>query len=195
MEEINDKELSGKSISTKYTASENDPYSEGLYVIELTQEQVEAYGKFLDDFYQKIRDNHKRQVTRTAPTMLSGAIFAIGTKKLNNPEWQEHCASSLREIFHEWKDGEMESDFNSFYKKKGNKLTTTESETFKEFKLHYRYFTGIDHHEASTILGSLSAILKNRSLKLKDCYKDDIFLTRVKSFFLILAQIIEFSNE
>lgn len=195
MEEINDEVLTGKSVHVKYTASENDPYSEGLYVIELTEEQIKEYGSFLDDFYQRVRDNHKRQVTRTATTMLYGSIFAIGTRKLKNPEWQEHCASSLREIFHEWKDGEMESDFNSFYKKKGNKLTVEESETFKEFRLHYKYFTGIDHHEASTILGALSAILRNKSLKLKDCYENDIFLGRVKNFFFILAQIIEFSEK
>lgn len=190
--EIEDESITSKAIPANHK-DEKDPYSEGLYVLEITSDQVNEYGLFLDDFYQKVRDNHKRQVTRTALTMIKGAIFAVGTKELNNPEWQEHCASSLREIFHEWKDGQMESDFNDFYKEKGIKLTPDESETFREFRLHYKYFSGIDHHEASTILGSLSAILNNKSLKLKDCYKEKIFLERVKNFFLILSQIINYS--
>lgn len=190
-----DEQLAGKSLSISHSTDERDPFSEGLYTIGLTQEQVGEYGSFLDDFYQRIRDSRKRQVTRTASSMLQGAFFAIGTRELQNPEWQEHCATSLREIFHEWNDGGMESEFNEFYRNNSNKLKQAEKEVFKEFRLHYKYFTGIDHHEASTVLGALSAILKNNSIKLKDCYKEDVFLDRVKNFFHILSQIIELSKQ
>ncbi len=175
----------------------SDPFTEGLFLVGVTNEQIDFWGLFLNDFYQKIRHKYERQVTRNALTMLKGAIFAIGTKE-KNPEWKEHCASSLREIFHEWSNinnGGLESDFVYFYKDKGNKkLTDGEKGIFKRFKLHYQYFSGIDHHNASTIMDSLQNLLNNQSLKLEDCYKNEIFIERVKEFFSILNKIISFSN-
>jgi len=195
MDELKDRELKGMAVSVDDTSSDYDPFTNGLYITGLTKEQIETFGLFLNELYQKIREGHSRQVTRNALTMLQGAIFAIGTQKLKNPEWKEHCASSLREIFHEWNEGQLESDFSLFYKNNGEKLSSDESETFKEFKLHYQYFTGIDHHNASTIQGSLIALLKDNSLKLEDCYKDDVFIERVKNFFSKLSRIIEFSRK
>ncbi|MBI4117682.1 MAG: hypothetical protein HY453_01205 [Parcubacteria group bacterium] len=191
MDLIIDKELIGKGTSVDGTIS--DPFTDGLYLIGISKEQVENFGTFVNDLYQKIRDTRKKQVTRNAVTMLQGAIFAIGTNKQHNPEWKEHCASSLREIFHEWSEGQLESDFVKFYKNEGEKLASNESEVFKEFRQHYQYFTGIDHHNASTIQGSLIALLKNNALKLEDCYKDDIFIERVKTFFSKLSEIQNFA--
>jgi hypothetical protein len=198
MDVLEDKALLGKSISSGLSSAESNPYADGLHTIELSDKQVDVCGNFLSDFYQRRRKSKKykdKQVTRTAPTMLKGALFAIGTRKLSNPEWKEHCASSIREIFHEWKEGEMKTDFNDFYRNGKPKLNDVESTVFIDFKLHYDYFCGIDHHEASGILGSLTAILKNTSLKLEDCYKDELFLERVKNFFQILTQIIELSEK
>ena len=173
---------------------ESNPYSAGLRILELSEDQVEELGNFLFDFFQKRRDKYKdKQVTRTPLTMIKGAIFAIGTKNLNNPEWKEHCATSLREIFHEWKESEMKNDFVDFYRK-DVPLESKEIQIFIEFKIHYDYLTGIDHHEASRILGSLTTLLKDNSLKLENCFKDDIFLDRIKKFFLILSQINEYSK-
>lgn len=195
MDELKDPELQEREVSGDGSSSDYDPFTDGLFTAGLSKKQVEAFGLFLNELYQKVRDNHNRQVTRNALTMLQGAIFALGTQKLKNPEWKEHCASSLREIFHEWSEGQIESDFALFYKNKGEKLTNDESESFKEFRLHYQYFTGIDHHNASTIQASLIALLKDNTLKLEDCYKDDVFIERVKGFFSKLSRIIEFSKK
>lgn len=189
MDEIVDPELAGRQLAKDVIS---DPFTDGLYIVGLSKEGTETYGDFLNELYQKVRDTHKCQVTRNGLTMLQGAIFALGTKKQGNPEWKEHCASSLREIFHEWSEGQLESDCVLFYKNNGEKLTADESETFREFKLHYQYFTGIDHHNASTIQGSLIAILKDKTLKLEDCYKDEIFIDRVKIFFAKLNAILGF---
>lgn len=195
MDDVKDPELIGRETIKDNTSSDYDPFKEGLFVSGLAKEQVRNLGLFLNELYQKIRDKRSRQVTRNGLTMLQGAVFALGTKNLSNTEWKEHCASSLREIFHEWSEGQLESEFVEFYKKSGEKLTTEESNTFREFRLHYQYFTGIDHHNASTILSSLIAISKDNSLKLEDCYKDEIFIERVKNFFSYLANIAGFSQK
>ncbi len=195
MDKLKDPALEDKTISGEGISSDYNPFTDGLFTVGLTKEQVDTVGAFLNDMYQKVEKKHGRQVTRNGLTMLRGAIFALGTQKLKNPEWKEHCASSLREIFHEWSGGQMESDFVLFYRNRGEKLTTDESDNFKEFKLHYRYFSGIDHHNASTIQASLRALLKDNSLKLEDCYRDDVFIERVKNFFSKLSQIIEFSKK
>lgn len=194
MDDIKDLLLRGKFTSPGDVQSEIDPFGEGLFIAGLTSNQVQVYGEFLNSLYQRVRDHHKRQVTRNGLTMLQGAIFALGTERIKNPEWKEHCASSLREIFHEWDEGQIEADFVKFYRDRGEKLTNDESEVFRGFRHHYRYFTGIDHHNASTILNSLIAILKDNTLKLEDCYKDQVFLERVKEFFSKLSQIIELSG-
>lgn len=194
MDDTIDPLLENKSLQKDIVSVELDLFSDGLLIIGLSNDQINSLGSFINSLYQRVRDEHKLQVTRNGLTMLQGAIFAVGTKKLKNPEWKEHCASSLREIFHEWKEGDLSSDFILFYKKKGEKLTTEESDNFREFRLHYYYFSGIDHHNASMIQNSLINILKDNSLKLEDCYKDEIFIDRVKDFFLKLSKIFEFSN-
>ncbi|MFH2069118.1 MAG: hypothetical protein ABII89_06640 [Candidatus Omnitrophota bacterium] len=196
MDEIKDPELIGRTVLGDSISSDYDPFTNGLYIVGLTREQLESFGLFLNELYQKLREKEpRRQVTRNALTMLRGAIFALGTQKLKNPEWKEHCATSLREIFHEWEQGRVESDFCLFYKNSGEKLTEKESDTFRGFRLHYEYFTGIDHHNASTILGSLITLLKDNTLKLEDCYKDEVFIERVKDFFSKLTDIISFSRK
>lgn len=194
--DFEDELLKVRSTHISNQITEFNPYVEGLRILVLSEQQVKNYGDFLSDFYQKRRKKYKnKQITRTAPTMIKGAIFAVGTEKQKNPEWKEHCATSLREIFHEWKESEMKSDFINLYRNQGPKLSNNEEAIFDEFKLHYDYFCGVDHHEASRIMGSLTAILKDTTLKLEHCYKDEIFISRVKNFFLILAQIIEISKK
>ncbi|HEY4499087.1 MAG TPA: hypothetical protein VJH94_03430 [Candidatus Paceibacterota bacterium] len=170
-----------------------DPLTEGLYVAGISKEQLQLYGAFYNDLYQKVRDKYRpRQVTRNALTMLQGAIFALGTQKLNNPEWQEHCASSLREILHEWNgSGKFENDYKEFYP---DGWRDEDSATFRELRLHYQYFSGIDHHEASGVLGSLIALLNDSTLKIEDCYKTDIFIIRVQKFLQNTSDIVEFSK-
>lgn len=169
-----------------------DPYKNGLFIAGITNDQVQAYGEFYNDLYQKVRDRRSRQVTRNALTMLRGAIFALGTQSMDNPEWQEHCGSSIREIFHEWTGLDtFKNDFKEFYP---DGWRTEDAPTFSELWSHYQYFTGIDHHEASGVLASLQSLLNNRALKQEDCYKEGIFVDRVKRFLQITAQVIEFSK-
>lgn len=166
-----------------------NPFSEGLFVAGRTKEQIESYGLFFNNLYIEIGS------TRNALTMLQGAIFALGAKKLNNPEWKEHCAGSLREIIHEWKgSGGFQSDFNKHLRNKDNRLTQEEKEVFRELQIQYQYFSGIHHHDAAGIMGSLHSLLKGNSLKLEDCYCDEVFLGQVKKFFSNIEKIIGFSE-
>ena len=139
-----------------------------------------------------VRDKKERQVTRNALTMLQGAIFALGSKK-ENVEWKEHCASSLREIVHEWHGNGQDfcGEFREFFP---NSPKATDTEAYKNFKSYYGYFSGIGHHNASGIMGSLQNLKKDSTLKLEDCYKDDVFLESVKGFFTVVFEVIEFSK-
>jgi hypothetical protein len=150
-------------------------------------------GLFVNNFYSLLGQG----ITRNALTMFKGAVFAIGTKNLGNPEWKEQCASSLREIFHAWKKGQSEfsSDFSLHHKIKGVCLTQDETDTIRDFFDRYQYFSGIDHHEAEMIMGSLRKIRVNQSLKLEDCFTDDIFLEEVKVYFTLFSKIVSFSNK
>lgn len=169
-----------------------DSLTEGLYIAGINKEQLLLYGEFYNEMYQKIRDRRSRQVTRNAVTMLQGAMFALGTRKTNNPEWQEHCASSLREILHEWNDsGKFESDYKEFYP---NGWPAKDSTLLRELRLHYQYFSGIDHHEASGVLGSLISLLNDSTLKLEDCYKPDVFVGRVQRFLQKTGELVELSK-
>lgn len=179
--------------SEKYSQTSLNPFEEGLYIVGLTNEQIDIFGSFINEIYFKIEKIHgrqNRQITRNGLTMLRGAIFAIGTRKMNNIEWKEHCASSLREIFHEWKNSDFRSEFILIYKNTGENLSDDESGLFELFKLHYNYFSGIDHHNASKIMWSLRQMFQDESLKLPDCYNDEVFIGRVKSFFNVLKAIM-----
>lgn len=187
-------ETKDPSLPKGISGATQEPFTEGLYVAKLTNQQLEKFGSFLNNFYDDIRIQHRKRITRNAMTMLRGAIFALGTKALNNPEWKEHCASSLREIFHEWNgEGGFRTDFVQFFMK-GAKLSSDESEIFVEFWKYYRYFTGIDHHEASAITGSLQSLTGNQELKLEHCLEEDVFLDQVRRFFSNLETIIKIAE-
>jgi hypothetical protein len=166
-------------------------YKKGLDLLDVNNTAVEEAAEFVEDLYEKIRNRHGRQVTRTATTMFQGSIFALGTSIYPNPEWKEHASSSLREIFHEWSSGDISSDFSNFYRSDGVKLTLEEKDIFRELRSHYQYFSGIDHHDASKIKSSLMSILNDQSLKLEDCLAKDVFIGRVNRFFELIKIIIE----
>lgn len=188
--------LKGKYIEIGDSSPISDPYTGGLYIINLDNAQIEEFGNFFNDFYEKLSKKESgRRITRNALTMFKGAVFALGTKKLNNHEWKEHCASSLREVFHEWGARDrLSSDFCELYKAKGTKLSTNESNAFRDFWLFYEYFSGIDHHEADKIMSALRAILKDNTLKLENCYSDDVFSAQVEDYFSKLSEIVGFSG-
>ena len=189
---MNDPELKYKSTAgANESASEKQfIFTEGLDALNLVEEQIDSYGLFVNKFYEKVETQHKKQITRNALTMMKGAVFAIGTRSLGNPEWKEHCASSLREIFHEWGGiQEFTNDFAGIVRKNIG-LAEHESNNLKSLWNLYAYFSGIDHHEASKVLRSLKNFLNDASLKPEDCYKDGVFIDRVKDFFSILSHII-----
>lgn len=193
MSEFEDKEISGKATGG-LVSTISDPITDGLDAVDITLEQLESYGDFLNDLYEKIRKKHGKDVTRNPHTMLKGALFAIGTEKQNNPEWREHCASSLREIFHEWNGGDVSSDFALFFRNK-KPLSQEEKDAARELKTLYEYFTGIDHHNASTTMQSSIYLKKDRSLKWGDCVEKDFFIDMVKMLFTAIARIIALSTK
>ncbi len=177
---------------------EEDPLARGLYTLGLERRQVDTYGGFFNSFYLEVEKRRERQITRSAHTMLLGAVFAVGTKYQNNPEWKEHCSSSLREIFHEWSGpDEFRRDLVSVYNHSNAKggLATDEEDSLTSFWLLYRYFSSIDHHQASGILHALRAFLRDSSLKIEDCVNDDIFIERAKDFFSHLSRISEIAKK
>jgi len=192
---MDDPELKGKSVTGDDEVAYN-PYTTGLYVVGIVDEEIESLGIFMEDIYKKMCEKGMRtQITRNALTMMKGAIFAIGTNKLNNPEWKEHCASSLREIYHEWKNQDFTHCFQSFFRGENLPLTEEEKNILKTFYHHYDYFSGIDHHEVGKYVGALKAISGDHELKPDHCYKDDIFIERVKDFFLLLKKIASLSKQ
>ncbi len=192
---MQDPELKDKSLLGGDKALNGSPFSDGLYALGLTEEQVNIYGEFIHGLYVKAVEVHGGQLTRNGFTMLRGAIFAIGTRKQENPEWQQHCASSLREVFNHWDNvGNFKSDFMLFFRNEGETLKEEESSNLKLFWQLYDYFTGIHHHNDTTALHALWQIMHDQSLKPADCFNGEIFIERVKDFFLKIAWIAEISK-
>lgn len=188
----NDPILKDKSVGLNEDKGISSPYTQGLYILNLSNNDVEKIGTFINEFYEKLN----KGITRNALTMFKGAVFAVGTKELNNPEWKEHCASSLREIFHAWDAlSGFNSDFCQKYKTKNSQLTQYESDTLRDFWDRYEYFSGIDHHEAAKIMGALKKIKNDQRLKLEDCFEDSIFIEEVKRYFSLLSIIISFQDK
>lgn len=166
----------------------------GIEIIGISEEQLSNYGAFLNDFYARISEKSKSNITRNASTMLRGAAFAISTKSCNL-EWKEHCASSLREIGHQWKDQRcLISAFSGIYC--NNKLFEEEDKSFlKYFMDLYSYFSAIAHHNACGISGTVRKIKDDQNLKTEDCLTDATFFDFVRQFFRILECIVKISTK
>lgn len=165
----------------------NDPYNDGLAQIDFEDEALQALGEFFDGFYQKTGKGGPRN----AATMFRGAAYAVGTKP-HNPEWQQHCATSLREIFMPWKgQSQLTSDIKKICKSDKN-LSKKELDAIAEFWLLYRYFTGIDHYEPQAIIGPMKQKYDNQLMKYEDCVTEKVFIEQVKSFFALVAEITTF---
>jgi hypothetical protein len=161
------------------------PYEKGLKILELDNKEVEKIGKNINDFFQKINEKRNRSINRNPITMLKGAIFAVGTKDLNNPEFKEHCASSLREIFHVWTGlNGLQNDYRDFY----NIHIQNINDKLKELWNYYEFFSGVDHHEQVRWRRALESI-KKITTKHTTGLDDDEFIELVKKFFIILKEI------
>lgn len=172
----------------------NGPYADGLLILSLTDGEIVRLGAFINNFYDKKSKKEGKTITRNALTMLQGGVFAIGTRTLKNPEWEEHCASSLREVFHEWPAGDISHDFSKYYRS-GVRLRENEKASFQILKERYSFFTGVAHHEGSRVMFALRSIRKDESLKLKDCYTDGVFIEEVKNFFIHLMELVSSAEE
>jgi hypothetical protein len=172
------------------------PYEKGLRILGLDKIEVEKIGKNINDFFQKISKKRNRSINRDAVIMFKGAIFAIGTKDLNNPEFKEHCSSSLREIFHVWrKSGKLiglQKDYKYFYKNE-NTNTININDKLKELWYYYDLFTGIVHHESERWRYAFASIKKTSIEYTSELNElnDNEFIELVKNFFILLKEIFK----
>jgi hypothetical protein len=185
-----------------------DPYLESKGVIAENIEEPNISKEILDNGYAKLgigRDDLNKMgeifnqvfiengCTRNGLSYLKGVIFIIGSRKNGNSEWREHCSSSLRELFHEWKDkGKISNAFNNAFKSNSNNdkfksrydkfpgMRSEEAETYRKFELFYKFFSGICHHDP---IGMTHAIrqLYNEEIKTNDI-SEELFLRAVNDF-------------
>ncbi len=176
-----------------------DLYYIGLEELNLTDKDIKKIAEFFFYMYSCLNQKRKeKNIAKDALSMLKGAVSAFGTKKFNNIEWREHCASSIREIFHGFSNnGDWTHDFQKTFFE--NKEIPEKLKPLIEFtRFYYGYFSGIDHHEPNKILGNFQSILlckgeivERGSVKLEDHTNDD-FTKIVQDFFSTVKQIISF---
>mgnify|MGYP000034051443 CR=1 FL=1 len=150
-----------------------DFYSLGLKALNENKTSIEKIGAI----YNKIFDTNES--CRNGYTMLSGAIFALGSKEFNI-EWKEHCAGSLRELLHDYKDsGQIEKAFRKTY----SCLPALKAERAKYdlFNKYYGFFSDIHHHQYKHYIHKLRKLKSNEELKDID-FTSELFTEIVKDF-------------
>jgi len=171
----------------QYISIENLPYEEGLALVGVTNGEIEYIGNNIEKFFQTINSKKNRSINRNPITMLKGAIFAVGTRRLNNPEFKEHCSSSLREIFHVWRSGKLnglQNDYRDFYASPNENI----NDKLRELWDYYELFSGIDHHEQENWRRALE-VIKKEATKHTTGLNDEEFIELVKRFFILLREI------
>lgn len=183
---------SGVQHKSGLNSLDHNAYSSGLEDIGLVDEQVEAYSRTIQDFYARLHAAQRCQPgTREVEVMLKGAIYAIGSCYQGNLAWQQHCATSLREIFLPWNDvGVIREDILYLENNPNAALAVQEDGDLRKFWHYYSYFCGIDHHDAEKIMHTLN-LITGESMLLQDCLKDEVFKARVVEFFAFLPLILE----
>ncbi len=140
-------------------------------------------------FFQKAFDESHSQ--RNAASLLSGAFFAISSEA-TNPEWREHCASSLRELFHGWSGGRAGSISEAFNLAKGKALDFPsmryKSDFYNRMATYYDYFSEKCHHGHGESVRKLRLIHADDGIKLEE---DDIFIKTVAKFLFELFEVIK----
>jgi hypothetical protein len=172
------------------------PYKNGLNFLGLSDIEVERIGQNIQNFFNEINKERGRNINRNPITMLRGAIFAVGSRNLNNEEWMEHCSSSLREIFHVWNDygklNGLQNDYRDCYF--DNNAAINYIDKLKFLWNYYDFFSGIDHHEQEKWRHALIR-LKRIDKKHTSGLKDDEFIEIVKDFFKLLKMLFYNKNE
>lgn len=121
----------------------------------LAEGDIEALGERLSLVYQA------NGSARNGASMLRGALFALSSRPMKNPEWREHAASSFREILHEWKAaGNISNAFCKAFKPGNDAFPnmSTHGNEYRRLNGFYEYFSEICHHNATNILYKLQAL-------------------------------------
>jgi hypothetical protein len=168
------------------------PYKIGLDSLGLSDIEVEQIGQNIQNFFNEINKEKRRNINRNPLTMLKGAIFAVGSRDFDNVEWMEHCSSSLREIFHVWRNYEklngLKNDYKDCYIK--NNAAINHNNELSLLWDYYEFFSGIDHHEQEKWRQAFKQI-KNINKKHSTGLKDDEFIELVKDFFKLLKMLFK----
>jgi len=153
----NDPILKGEEKAGKLTSEpeELSTYEEiiksGYYELDIEPKTIERMGETFNQLFIK------NKIERNGLTYLKGVVFALGSKRYN-PEWREHCASSLRELFHHWggDDGKISTAFNTAFRSfsRDDKFTSKDdsfpnsknSTIYFRFRLFYNFFSSVCHH-------------------------------------------------
>lgn len=139
-------------------------------------------------FFQSVFDNNSNG--RTSQSLMRGAFFALISENQGNLEWEEHCASSLREFFHEWKGsaGAISSAFNEVKKGGANNFPNMSNnrELYERKRIYYEYFSAKCHHEHDNAVRHLRSLHSNQKLKQDspELFKKTVtmFLTEMNDF-------------
>ena len=139
-------------------------------------------------FFQSVFDADSSN-GRNSQSLTKGAFFAL-ISETNNPEWREHCASSLREFFHAWDgvSGKISTAFNGIKKSSDGDfptMTTNENE-YKRMNLYYQYFSAKCHHNQVGACKALKQLHSDEELK------DDTPQLFKKTVAMFLTEMINF---
>jgi hypothetical protein len=153
----------------------------------LTADEIDKITKFFQNVFDKNSNG------RTSQSLMKGAFFAL-LSEAENTEWEEHCASSLREFFHEWKgsEGAISSAFNKIKKTDDTNFPTTGNNRplYERMHLYYEYFSAKCHHEHDNAMRVLRSLYSNQELKhdTPDLFKKTVilFLTEMDSFLKLI---------
>lgn len=145
-------------------------------------------------FFQNVFD--KNSNSRTSQSLMRGAFFALLSEGNGNLEWEEHCASSLREFFHEWKGsaGAISAAFNKIKTPTSKNFPnmTNSKELYDRKHLYYEYFSAKCHHKNDNAVRALRSIYSDQKLKQDNpaLFKKTVakFLTEMDNF-VKLAEI------
>jgi len=138
-------------------------------------------------FFQKVFDANTNG--RTSQSLMKGAFFALLSEG-TNLEWEEHCAGSLREFFHQWKGsaGAISAAFNKIKEEGATTFPTMSNndELYKRQHMYYEYFSAKCHHEHDNAVRTLRLLLNDNDIKndTHDIFKKIVakFLTELDSF-------------
>lgn len=161
-----DELLSSSAVPTENKA---DLISDALGVLvksdntfALTSTQIEE----ITTFFQNVFDADSNG--RTSLSLMKGSFFALQSDP-TNPEWEEHCAGSMREFLHQWKgsEGAISSAFNKVKPEDSTSFPnmTNSRSSYERLRIFYEYFSAKCHHEHDNAVRALRSLFNDQSIK------------------------------